>query len=256
MSYAFSRQSCWCLLMIVACLPVHAESLAEIIQQIKPSIVGIATYQATRRPPTKLLGTGFVVAGGTLVATNYHVVDQELSTESFEKLVVLAGTGPHARMLDAKLVASDASSDVALIRIEYSLPAMQLAPPGTVREGEEFAFTGFPVGAVLGLYPVTHKGMVSSITPIAIPAPSSARLSALKITRLKQPRLVYQLDATAYPGNSGSPLYDSATGEVVGILNQVYVKLTKEDVLSHPSGISYAIPIQYLLSLLADARLH
>ncbi len=27
------------------------------------------------------------------------------------------------------------------------------------------------------------------------------------------------LDATAYPGNSGSPLYDPETGEVVGIIH-------------------------------------
>ena len=52
---------------------------------------------------------------------------------------------------------------------------------------------------------------------------------------------IFQLDATAYPGQSGSPLYDGASGEVVGIINMVLVKSTKESALSQPSGISYAI---------------
>ena len=46
-------------------------------------------------------------------------------------------------------------------------------------------------------------------------------------------------------GNSGSPLFDTRTGEVVGILNMVFVKGTRESALSNPTGISYAIPIQW-----------
>jgi serine protease Do len=65
---------------------------------------------------------------------------------------------------------------------------------------------------------------------------------------------VFQLDATAFPGNSGSPLYDPATGEVVGILNMVFVKGTKESALTQPSGISYAIPSNFLIELLARAK--
>jgi len=68
------------------------------------------------------------------------------------------------------------------------------------------------------------------------------------------PFRVYQLDATAYPGNSGSPLYDPETGEVLGVMNMVFVKSTKENVLSDPSGISYAIPVEYLQRLLADLK--
>jgi len=61
---------------------------------------------------------------------------------------------------------------------------------------------------------------------------------------------VFQLDATAYPGNSGSPLYAPDTGEVVGVVNMVFVKGTKEAALTQPSGISYAIPSRYLIELL------
>jgi serine protease Do len=65
---------------------------------------------------------------------------------------------------------------------------------------------------------------------------------------------VFQLDGTAFPGNSGSPLYDPADGEVVGVLNMVFVKSTKEAALAQPSGISYAIPSTFLIDLLASAK--
>ena len=63
-----------------------------------------------------------------------------------------------------------------------------------------------------------------------------------------------QLDATAYPGNSGSPVYDPDTGDVLGIINMVLVKSTKESALSQPSGITYAVPSSHLQSLLDKAR--
>jgi hypothetical protein len=44
-------------------------------------------------------------------------------------------------------------------------------------------------------------------------------------------------------------LYDAQSGEVVGILNKVFVKESKESVLEKPSGISYAIPVKYLIDL-------
>jgi S1-C subfamily serine protease len=64
---------------------------------------------------------------------------------------------------------------------------------------------------------------------------------------------VFQLDATAYPGNSGSPIYDPATGDVLGIVNMVYVKSTKEAVLAQPSGITYAVPANHVGALLRRA---
>jgi S1-C subfamily serine protease len=60
------------------------------------------------------------------------------------------------------------------------------------------------------------------------------------------------LDGTAYPGNSGSPLYDPKSGRVIGIINMVIVKEGRENVLAKPSGIAFAIPINYLTQLLAN----
>jgi len=61
---------------------------------------------------------------------------------------------------------------------------------------------------------------------------------------------IFQLDATAYPGNSGSPLFDVDTGEVIGVISMVLIKGTKESALSQPSGITYAVPSNFLLDIL------
>ena len=73
------------------------------------------------------------------------------------------------------------------------------------------------------------------------------------INRLQKPYMVFQLDATAYPGNSGSPLYDIHNGHVVGIVNKVFVKGTKEHAITRPSGITYAIPSKYAHQILKGA---
>lgn len=114
---------------------------------------------------------------------------------------------------------------------------------------------GFPIGSALGLTPVTHRGIIAAVTPIGIPQANSRQLNPALIRRLAGDTFrVYQLDATAYPGNSGSPVFDPDTGEVLGIVNMVFVKGTKENALSAPSGITYAIPVSHLRALLTDVQ--
>ena len=139
-----------------------------------------------------------------------------------------------------------------MLDVETALPAATLAGAELQPAGTEIGFTGFPITNVLGLYPATHRGIISAITPIATPADNSTQLQAAALKRLQQPYMVYQLDATAYPGNSGSPLYNVETAEVIGIINKVFVKSTKEAVLKDPSAITYAIPVQFLLPLLSE----
>ena len=144
--------------------------------------------------------------------------------------------------------------DLALLLITgSSLRPMALGDGSRVREGELYAFSGFPIGMILGLTPVTHRGIVSAITPIVIPAISSKELSVKQIRRMQDPYKVFQLDATAYPGNSGSPLYETDTGKVVGVINSVFGKESKETLLSSPSGIAYAIPVKYVKKLIQKA---
>ena len=111
------------------------------------------------------------------------------------------------------------------------------------------------IGSVLGLSPVTHRGIISAITQIAIPGAKASQLNAKPIKRLTSGSFeVYQLDGTAYPGNSGGPLFEVEKGEVIGIINMVFIKGTKESALTHPSGISFAVPVQHLQELLSDVH--
>jgi S1-C subfamily serine protease len=115
--------------------------------------------------------------------------------------------------------------------------------------------TGFPLGTLLGPYAATHRGMIAAITPIAIPQGRASELNAAIVHRLASGSFpVFQLDATAYPGNSGSPIYDPESGEVLGIVNMVFVKGTKEAAITQPSGITYAVPASHLLALMKSAK--
>ena len=90
---------------------------------------------------------------------------------------------------------------------------------------------------------------------MALPSPTARQLDARAISRIKEGAFEFiQLDATAYPGNSGGPLFDAETGTVVGVVNMVALKGTRESALSHPSGISYAIPVEFVLRMLTATR--
>ncbi len=92
------------------------------------------------------------------------------------------------------------------------------------------------------------------VTLIVLPSANAQQLNDKMIQRIRSGSfLVYQLDATAYPGNSGSPLFDVSTGRVAGIINMVLVRGTRESALSQPSGISFAIPVQFLRQLIEEA---
>jgi S1-C subfamily serine protease len=232
--------------------PYCNAQLEQTIEQIKPSVVGIGTYQKMRAPPVNFLGTGFVVGDGLHVVTNAHVIPDVLNSEAKESNVVITGKGSSPEIRAAEIIALDREHDVALLRISgAALPPMQLGEAHIVREGRLMAYTGFPIGMVLGFYPVTHQAIVSSITPIILPAHNARQLDASMIRQLnKSPYMVFQLDGIAYPGSSGSPLYDPETGLVYGIVNMVFVKGKKESALSNPSGISYAIPGNYIKSIM------
>jgi len=229
----------------------NAQDMSDLIKKIKPSIVAIATFQATRHPPVKIMATGFVVGDGNHVITNDHTIPKILNSAAFERLVVLTGHGKNPTIQSAKAVARDPGHDTAVLRIEGpALPVLDLGGARIIDEGSMIGFTGYPIGSVLGLYPVSHQGMISAITPIIIPAPRSKTLDPKMILRLRSNFMVYQLDATAYPGNSGSPVYDLKEGRVRAIISAVFVKNLKEKVISDPSGIAYAIPIKYARDLL------
>ncbi len=246
---------------ILLCLALNNKALArsseanlpDILSRIKPSIVAVGTYMPTRNPKAVFLGTGFAVADGHSVVTNAHVTAKELDKAHLERLAVFYRQDQQERMLLADLSATDEEHDLALLNLnEAKLPALDVGDSKRVREGELYAFTGYPIGMVLGLYPVTHRSIISAISPNAIPVVGGRQLNVKMLKKLSTPYDVFQLDATAYPGNSGSPLYDIETGKVVGIINKVFVQSSKENAISNPSGISYAIPSVHISQLLAQ----
>ena len=230
--------------------------LADTVEKIKPSVVGIGVHTPSGRQKNNLNGSGFVIGNGQYVVTNHHVLPKELDSNLLQKMAIFTGSGKSAKVRMADVIASSQLHDIAVLKIHGApLPAMKLADKNFRREGSYVAFTGFPIGAVLGLYPVTHRGIIASITPTIIPVDNAQQISIKMLKMLRNPYLVYQLDATAYPGNSGSALYDVDTGEVIGIINKVFVQESKEAVISKPSGITYAIPVKYLLALLKKHKI-
>jgi S1-C subfamily serine protease len=238
-------------LALLGGMPSAAE-LARTVAAVKPSIVGVGTYQKTRSPAIRFFGTGFVTADGLSVVTNAHVVPELLDSEKMEQLGVVVGDGDGVAFRPAQLAARDREHDLAHLRLSGApMPAMRLGDSGTVLEGQDLAFTGFPLGMVLGLHHVTHRAMLSAITPVVMPSLSSRGLDARAIVQLQRSSFkIFQLDGTAYPGNSGSPVYDPATGVVLGVINMVFVKGLKETAITNPSGITYAVPARYVHELL------
>ncbi len=230
-----------------------ADDTVATIERVKKSIVALGTYERTRSPAFQFRATGFAVGDGSLIATNAHALPLTVDSEHRETLAIaIPGAGREPQIREARQVAVDPDTDLALLRIGgQPLPPLRLGDFARVREGQSVLMTGFPIGGVLGIFPATHRGMISAITPIAIPPPTAAKLDPKVFRRLTTGAFpVFQLDATAYPGNSGSPIYDPETGEVFGIVNMVFVKGTKETALTQPSGITYAIPVNHLQALL------
>lgn len=252
--------SCAFACLLLASATGFADSVAA-IERVKPSIVGVGTYQKTRSPAFEFRGTGFVVGDGARLATNGHVLPPVLNSEQREVLAIAipgsgSGSGSEAQVREARMIAVDRQHDIAVLGFDGGkLPAVSLGESSLVREGQTYLFTGFPLGAVLGLYPVTHHAMVSAVSPVAIPSARADQLDPKLLKRLAAGAYsIFQLDATAYPGNSGSPLYDPESGVVIAVINMVFVKGTKETAITQPSGITYAIPIRFLRELIDSSK--
>jgi S1-C subfamily serine protease len=254
--HACSRAPAWFagLFAVLLALPAAGADPMDTIARVKPSVVAVGTFEAERNPSFQFRGTGFAVGSRQTIVTNAHVLPGTLDSVRKESLAILL-PGPHpesARIFAVRRIAEDPETDLALLRLDgETLPPLALGDSDSVREGQTVLITGFPIGAVLGAYPVTHRGMVSAVTPIAIPQRNARDLKPALIRRLSAGSFpVFQLDATAYPGNSGSPIYEPANGSVLGIVNMVFVKSTNESVLANPSGITYAVPAEHLRRLL------
>jgi serine protease Do len=158
-------------------------------------------------PRRRGVGSGFILSADGYVMTNAHVV------EGADELIV---TLTDKREFKAKVIGSDARTDVAVVKIEATgLPAVKIGDVGKVRVGEWVMAIGSP----FNLENTVTAGIVSA---------------KQRDTGDFLPFL--QTDVAINPGNSGGPLLN-LRGEVIGINSQIY----------SPSGgyagISFAIPI-------------
>jgi serine protease Do len=238
--------------------PTASSSAVATVERIKPSIVAVGTLQALRQPQFRFSGTGFAVGDGNLVATNAHVLprNSDVGSDPEETVVVLPARRASERVVRrARVLITSAEHDLALLRIDGPpLPVMALGDSDRVRDGEAYFFTGFPVGGALGLIPVTHQALVGAVTPIVLPAANANQLDPKVIRQTQSGSFdIFQLDAVAYPGNSGSPLYDATSGEVVAVVNMTMARTTRESALPQPTGIAYAIPVVHLRAMIAAA---
>lgn len=141
-------------------------------------------------------GSGFIYNRSDLIATDWHVVNNETSIE--------VQFYDRSRS-NATIVGTDAYSDVAIIRVANhpaDVKPLELGNSSALYIGQQVIAIGNPLGMAESL----SSGFVSQVNqqinlqdvPIIIP--------------------VLQLDITIAPGSSGGPLFD-LSGKVVGITN-------------------------------------
>jgi serine protease Do len=160
-------------------------------------------------------GSGFIVSKDGYILTNNHVV------EDAEKIMVTLLDG---RELQAKLIGTDPSTEVAVVKIDANdLHALEMANSDTIEVGEWVIAIGNPFG-------LSHTVTVGVV--------SAKGRSGLGLSTYED---FIQTDAAINPGNSGGPLID-LDGKVVGINTAIVGS-------SGNIGIGLAIPINMAKSV-------
>ncbi|HWN22449.1 MAG TPA: trypsin-like peptidase domain-containing protein [Gaiellaceae bacterium] len=223
-----------------AATPAVAEnrlSISDIYRRAAPGVVQITSTSTsgdddfTRRfaPPAaqQALGSGFVLDKAGHIVTAYHVIEGGDQIEvSFS----------NQDTLEAKLVGSDPSTDLAVVRVETSsrgLTPIQLGNSDAVRVGDPVVAIGNP----FGLDRTATAGIVSAVQERTITAPNGSPIDH-----------VIQTDAPINRGNSGGPLLNSA-GEVIGVNSQI---TTGGDTEIGDDGIGFAVPSNTVRNIVAQ----
>lgn len=168
------------------------------------------------------MGSGFFISDDGYVLTNYHVVHA-----GGEIVVTLSDR----RQLVAELIGYDEDSDLALLKVDAEgLPVARVGTSERLRVGEWVVAIGSPFG------------FEHSVTAGIVSAKGRALSSERFVPFL-------QTDVAINPGNSGGPLFNLA-GEVVGINSQIYSRT------GGFQGVSFAIPIEVALDVVAQLRAH
>lgn len=229
-----------------------AGDIPSLVAASKPAVLAVGVFSRLGNPPFRFAGTCFAIAGGRFV-TCAHVV-QPIDPATREFLAIALPGVEGMRAIEVKVVASKRESDLAILEPVNPLPepikALRLSNT-LPAEGSDIVLIGYPIGSALGLHAAAHRGIVSAVVPMAMPLPTTSGLEARNVQALRNaPIEILQLDATAYPGNSGGPVIDVRSGLVVGVVSLTLVKGTRESAIGSPSGISYAVPVQQLVGMI------
>jgi putative serine protease PepD len=193
-----------------------APPAGRIYERASRAVVEISATSGTSRAQ----GSGFVLDEQGHVVTNQHVV---VGASSFS---VSFSNGVE---LDAKLVGADASTDLAVVRVDASrslLVPLPLADSTAVEVGDPV----FALGSPFGLEGTITSGIVSAL---------HRQMTAPNNFLIKD---TIQTDAAINHGNSGGPLLDSA-GRVIGVNAQIESESGGSD------GVGFAIPSSTVRSI-------
>ncbi len=252
--FSFKIYYVYCIILLLLLFSgdvvAHEYNLIETLKKVKPSIIAIGTYHPRSKPAINFYGTGFVFSKNGYAITAEHVISAINKKDNENNLSAFFPGVGNSKKFRARVLTKNTKYDLAIIKLEGSgFDHVRLGNSSNIKEGQSIAICGYPYGPVLGLYPTTQTGIISNISPMAIPVQKSSLLSNKMIKALKDPYTIFQLDCTAFPGNSGGPLFLPETGDVIGVLNSGFVRVTKEN-KQISTGISYAIPINYVRELI------
>jgi serine protease Do len=166
------------------------------------------------------LGSGFIISADGYVLTNHHVVK-----DASEILVKLTDR----REFVAKLIGSDARTDVAVLKIEArDLPVVTIGAPDKLQVGEWVLAIGSPFG------------FEQSVTAGIVSAKGRSLPGGNYVPFI-------QTDVAINPGNSGGPLFNM-DGKVVGINSQIYSRT------GGFMGLSFAIPMDVVMNIVEQIK--
>lgn len=205
---------------------------SQIYQQNIRSVVAIncviQTTNSGQVYKASSAGSGFVLTSDGYVVTNHHVIDGASSIS----VAFSDGT-----QMAATLVGSDATNDIALVKVEATdLRPVTLGSSDKLQVGEQVVAIGNALGELS--FSLT-AGYVSGIDR--------------KISTDGTVLNMIQTDVAINSGNSGGPLFN-AKGEVVGINSAKYSGTTSSG--ASIEGISFAIPMDDVSAMLEDLRIY
>ena len=170
-------------------------------------------------------GSGFVASPGLLV-TNYHVVADD-AVEDLGALFFDPVTHAHTRH-PVKLVAEDPENDLAVLSIAAPVPPLTVCGGFQYQNGHKVVVIGSPGVGNNG------ERLENVVTDGRLGPPYRDDLGLQR----------WSLSTTLNPGNSGGPVLDAETGQVLGV---TVAKFTTVE------GLALAVPNSDLTSILENA---